>query len=78
MNWIMPICKSFVSINAMVAHAADPGPCAIIRAMHVVLLRLALGLYSVGFAHSVLTALNKKQTFFRPALVAVSSDLCCM
>ncbi len=41
--------------------------------MHVVLLRLALGLYSVGFAHSVLTALHKKQTFFRPALAAVSA-----
>ena len=40
--------------------------------MHVVLLRLALGLYSVGFAHSVLTAIRKKQTLFRPALVAVS------
>ena len=39
--------------------------------MHVVLLRLALGLYSVGFAHSVLTALNKKQTFFRTALFSV-------
>jgi cytochrome c-type biogenesis protein CcsB len=39
--------------------------------MHVALLRLALGLYSVGLAHSVLTALNKKQTFFRPALFAV-------
>ncbi len=37
--------------------------------MHVVLLRLALGLYSVGFAHAVLTALNKKQTFFRTALL---------
>ena len=40
--------------------------------MHVVLLRLALGLYFVGFAHSVLTALHKKQTLFRPALAAVS------
>ena len=40
--------------------------------MHVVLLRLALGLYFVGFAHSVLTALRKKQTLFRPALIAVS------
>src|SRR5881397_2905140 len=40
-------------------------------AMHVVLLRLALGLYSVGFAHSVLTALKKKQAFFKPALAAV-------
>src|SRR5436190_12740343 len=39
--------------------------------MHVVLLRLALGLYSVGFAHSVLTALKKKQAFFKPALAAV-------
>jgi len=27
--------------------------------MHVILLRLALALYSVGFAHSVLTALTK-------------------
>ena len=39
--------------------------------MHVALLRLALGLYSLGLAHSVLTALNKKQTFFRPAFFAV-------
>src|SRR5262245_36111168 len=39
--------------------------------MHVVLLRLALGLYSVGFAHSVLTALQKKQTLFKPALASV-------
>jgi cytochrome c-type biogenesis protein CcsB len=39
--------------------------------MHVVLLRLALGLYSVGFAHSVLTALRKKQKLFKPALVSV-------
>lgn len=38
--------------------------------MHVVLLRLALGLYSLGFAHSVLTALRKKQTFFKAALAA--------
>src|SRR5215471_16425601 len=41
--------------------------------MHVLLLRLALGLYSVGFAHAVLTVLNKKQTLFRPALIAVST-----
>src|SRR5438477_9092896 len=41
-------------------------------AMHVDLLRLALGLYFVGFAHSVLTALQKKQTLFKPALAAVS------
>src|SRR3989441_10078597 len=40
--------------------------------MHVVLLRLALGLYSFVFAHSVLTALKKKQPFFQPALAAVS------
>lgn len=46
-------------------------PCAIIAAMHVVLLRLALGLYSVGVAHAVLTALQKKQTLFRPALACV-------
>ena len=39
--------------------------------MHVILLRLALGLYLVGFLHSVFTILNKKQTFFRPALAAV-------
>ena len=40
--------------------------------MHVVLLRLALALYSVGFAHSVLTALQKRQTLFRLALASVS------
>src|SRR5215468_8428362 len=39
--------------------------------LHVMLLRLALALYSLGLAHSILTALNKKQTFFRPALYAV-------
>src|SRR5262245_11855017 len=44
--------------------------------MHVVLLRLALALYRVGFAHSVLTVLNKKQTFFRPALYAVFGGFC--
>jgi cytochrome c-type biogenesis protein CcsB len=41
--------------------------------MHVFLLRLALGLYSVGLAHSVLTALKKKQTLFRPALISVAA-----
>src|SRR5262250_2790349 len=41
--------------------------------MHVLLLRLALGLYFVGFAHSVLTALRKKQTLFKVGLVAVSA-----
>jgi len=38
--------------------------------MHVQLLRLALGLYSVGLLHSVFTVLRKKQTFFKPAVVA--------
>ena len=57
----------------IIAHRSGPKPCAIIAAMHVDLLRLALGLYFVGFAHSVLTALNKKQTMFRPALAAVSA-----
>src|SRR5436853_1576636 len=56
----------------IIAHRGGLKPCAIIPAMHVVLLRLALGLYFIGFAHSVLTALNKKQTLFRAALVAVS------
>lgn len=41
--------------------------------MHVILLRLALGLYLVGFLHSVATALQKKQTFFGTALGAVSA-----
>src|SRR5436190_2109091 len=41
--------------------------------MHVVLLRLALGLYFVGFAHSVLTALRKKQTLFQVGLIAVTT-----
>jgi len=41
--------------------------------MYVVLLRLALGLYSVGLLHSVLTVLNKKHTIFKPALAAVTA-----
>jgi len=45
--------------------------------MHVVLLRVALGLYFVGFLHAVLTALNRKQTFFRPALWAVIAGFIC-
>lgn len=45
--------------------------------MHVVLLRLALGLYSLGLVHSVLTVFNKKQTFFRPALGSVLAGLVC-
>jgi cytochrome c-type biogenesis protein CcsB len=55
------------------AHGRLCKPCAIIAPMHVLLLRLALGLYSVGFAHAALTALLRKQTFFRPALAAVSA-----
>jgi cytochrome c-type biogenesis protein CcsB len=45
--------------------------------MHVDLLRAALALYSVGFAHAVLTVLNKKHTFFRPALWAVTAGFVC-
>jgi len=45
--------------------------------MHVVLLRVALGLYSIGFLHAVLTALNKKHTFFRPALWSVIAGFAC-
>jgi cytochrome c-type biogenesis protein CcsB len=40
--------------------------------MHVLLLRLALGLYCVGLVHSVLTVFTKKQTFFRPSAIAVA------
>jgi cytochrome c-type biogenesis protein CcsB len=43
--------------------------------MHDVLLRLALGLYFVGFVHAVVTVLNKKETLFRPALAAVTAGL---
>jgi cytochrome c-type biogenesis protein CcsB len=39
--------------------------------MHVVLLRVALALYSVGLLHSVLTVLNKKHTLFRASLYSV-------
>ena len=42
----------------------------ILPPMHVQLLRLALGLYSVGLVHSVLTVLRKKQTLFKPAVIA--------
>ena len=45
--------------------------------MYVVLLRLALGLYSVGLLHSVLTVLNRKHTMFRPALGAVVAGFAC-
>src|SRR5262249_20346727 len=45
--------------------------------MHVLLLRLALGLYCVGLVHSVLTVFTKKQTFFRPAAIAVGIGFAC-
>jgi cytochrome c-type biogenesis protein CcsB len=45
--------------------------------MYVVLLRLALGLYTVGLLHSVLSVLNKKHTFFKPALGAVVAGFAC-
>jgi cytochrome c-type biogenesis protein CcsB len=45
--------------------------------MYVILLRLALGLYSVGLLHSVLTVIKRKHTFFRAALIAVSAGLVC-
>ncbi|HEX4999674.1 MAG TPA: cytochrome c biogenesis protein CcsA [Terriglobia bacterium] len=45
--------------------------------LRVVLLRLALGLYAVGLLHSILSVIKKKQTLFRPALVAVVGGLLC-
>ena len=45
--------------------------------MHVQLLRLALGLYSVGLLHSVLTVLRKKQTLFKPAVIAAVVGFLC-
>jgi cytochrome c-type biogenesis protein CcsB len=45
--------------------------------MHVQLLRLALGLYSVGLLHSVLTVLRKKQTLFKPAVIATVVGFVC-
>ena len=45
--------------------------------MHIVLLRVALALYSIGLLHSVLTVLSKKYTFFRPSLVAVVAGFAC-
>jgi cytochrome c-type biogenesis protein CcsB len=38
--------------------------------MHALLLRLALGLYFVGLLHCVFTIIRKKQTLFKPAVVA--------
>jgi len=45
--------------------------------MQVLLLRLALGLYSVGLVHSILSVFKRKQTFFEPALVAVITGFGC-
>jgi cytochrome c-type biogenesis protein CcsB len=45
--------------------------------MHVLLLRLALGLYCVGLLHSVLTVFAKKQTFFKPAAISVGIGFAC-
>jgi cytochrome c-type biogenesis protein CcsB len=45
--------------------------------MHVQLLKLALGLYSVGLLHSVITVLRKKQTLFKPAVVATLIGFAC-
>ena len=45
--------------------------------MHVQLLEFALGLYSVGLLHSVLTVLRKKQTLFKPAVVATLIGFAC-
>jgi|SRR5688572_6179660 len=45
--------------------------------MHEDLLKLALGLYSVGMVHSVLTVLRKKETFFKPAVIATLIGFVC-
>src|SRR5207247_635643 len=57
-------------------NAHTPGPC-YNPPMHVLLLRLALGLYCVGLVHSVLTVFTKKQTFFRPSAIAVAIGFAC-
>src|SRR3954467_6630543 len=49
----------------------------IIPPMYVILLRLALALYSVGLLHSILTVFNRKPVLFKPAFVAVSAGLVC-
>src|SRR5688572_30975420 len=54
-----------------------PKPYAILPAMHVQLLKLALGLYSVGLLHSVFTVLRKKQTLFKPAVIATLIGFAC-
>ena len=46
--------------------------------MHVVLLRVALALYAVGLAHSVVTVLGRRYAFFRVALWAVIGAFVCL
>ena len=45
--------------------------------MHIVLLRVALALYSVGLVHSIVTVLNKKYTLFRASLIAMVAGFLC-
>ena len=45
--------------------------------MHVVLLRVALALYSVGLLHSVLTVLNRKYSLFHLSLVSMIGGFIC-
>jgi cytochrome c-type biogenesis protein CcsB len=45
--------------------------------MHVQLLRLALGLYFVGLLHCVFTVFRRKQTWFKPAVVATLIGFAC-
>ena len=54
-----------------------PKPVCYTPAMHVQLLKLALGLYSVGLLHSVFTVLRKKQTLFKPAVIATLIGFAC-
>lgn len=45
--------------------------------MDVVLLRVALALYTVGLIHSVITVLGRRYAFFRPGLYAVIAGFTC-
>jgi cytochrome c-type biogenesis protein CcsB len=45
--------------------------------MDIVLLRVALTLYSIGLAHSIITVLSRKYTLFRVSLVAVVVGFVC-
>jgi len=45
--------------------------------MHVMLLRVALALYSVGLAHSVVTVLGRRYAWFRAGLYAVVGGFAC-